>query len=246
MQVALVSPQGLFLRSHYLKGNLPFDPKAQEWEKTTPLILPLSGQVIVQPILSEPSIQSLTVRSLHNDKEIMISLEWLDPSKNDTLTVKKFRDGAAVGFSLGNASPLACMGQSGNPMNIWHWKADWQADVDRGKARQEKESTGIPKPRHPILHGQRISSVEELVASGTSTFTSKQIQGLVQGNASWKDGRWIVVFKRALQPRDPKDSPIFALHGEQFLSFAVWDGDRGERGGQKAISSWITLKIDAG
>src|SRR5439155_14551875 len=70
--VPLVSSQGLFLRSAYFSGELPFDPKSPKWERTSPVIVPLSGQVISSPTHPKPSIESLTVRSLHNGKDICI------------------------------------------------------------------------------------------------------------------------------------------------------------------------------
>src|SRR5713101_3082615 len=84
--VQVVSSQGLYIRSHYISGELPFDPKAPEWDKATPMILPLSGQVVTRPTLPDPTIKGLTVRSLHNGKELVFLLEWQDPTKNDRLT----------------------------------------------------------------------------------------------------------------------------------------------------------------
>ncbi len=97
--VPVVSSQGLFIRSFYFPGELPFEPKAPEWEKATPMVLPLSGQVVTRPTLPDPTIKSLTVRSLHNGKEMVFLLEWSDPTKNDRLT-----PGAAEGQRSGAKS----------------------------------------------------------------------------------------------------------------------------------------------
>ena len=132
--VQVVSSQGLFIRSQYIAGDLPFDPKSPIWEKSTPIVLPLSGQVITRPTLPDPTIKALTVRSLHNGKEVVFLLEWQDPTKNDRLTPGTFRDGAAMAFPLGDAPAFFCMGQLDHYLNIWHWKADWQTDIERRKA----------------------------------------------------------------------------------------------------------------
>src|SRR3989449_11476066 len=81
--VQVVSSQGLFIRSFYIPGDLPIDPKSPDWSKATPMVIPLSGQVITRPSLPDPTIKSLTVRALHNGKELAFLLEWQDPTKND-------------------------------------------------------------------------------------------------------------------------------------------------------------------
>src|SRR5207249_978221 len=106
------------------------------------LLLPLSGQVVTRPSLPDPTIKSLTVRSLHNGKELAFLLEWQDPTKNDRLTPGTFRDGVAISFPLGDAPAFFCMGQLDHYLNIWHWKADWQTDIDRRKAKEEERKAG--------------------------------------------------------------------------------------------------------
>src|SRR2546422_5203440 len=41
--VQVVSSQGLFIRSFYIPGDLPIDPKSPDWSKATPMVIPLSG-----------------------------------------------------------------------------------------------------------------------------------------------------------------------------------------------------------
>jgi len=167
--VQVVSSQGLFIRSHYISGNLPFEPKDPEWAKATPVILPLSGQVITRPTLPDPTIKSLTVRSLHNGKELAFLLEWQDPTKNDRLTPGTFRDGAALAFPLGDAPAFFCMGQLDHYLNIWHWKADWQTDIERRKAKEaERKAGGEGEVRRFEVIPRRASSVEDLLAAASA------------------------------------------------------------------------------
>src|SRR5437879_13784568 len=67
--VQVVSSQGLFIRAYYIPGDLPFDPKSPDWNKASPMVVPLSGQVITRPSLTNPTIKSMTVRSLHHSKQ---------------------------------------------------------------------------------------------------------------------------------------------------------------------------------
>jgi hypothetical protein len=245
--VQVVSSQGLFIRSHYLQGDLPFDPKATEWEKASPMVVALSGQVITRPTLPDPTIKSLTVRSLHNGKELAFLLEWQDSTKNDRLTPGTFRDGAALAFPIGNAPAFFCMGQIDHYLNIWHWKAERQRDIELRKLMESDPTFERDRQGNRIFKviPRWASSVEDLLGGGFSTLTSKrENQGDVQGNAIWEQGRWKVVFKRAIEPRDPANDAVFSLGRVQAIAFAVWNGENKERNGQKAIAPWLQLMID--
>ncbi|MBI4550852.1 MAG: c-type cytochrome, partial [Candidatus Latescibacteria bacterium] len=70
------------------------------------------------------------VRSLYDGSSISFLLEWDDPTADMRLLLPQdFRDAAAVQFALGPVAPFFGMGQQGTNVNIWHWKADWQADL---------------------------------------------------------------------------------------------------------------------
>ncbi len=163
------------------------------------MTLPLSGQVITRPVWPEPTARALSVRSIHNGSDIAFLLEWQDNTKNDRLTPGTFRDGVAIGLPLGDAPAFFCMGQLDHYINIWHWKADWQSDIDRRAARStDKQREGV---RTFEVIPRRVSSVEDLIGGGFSTLTTKEKQGRVQGKATWKDGVWHVVMRRPLGAR---------------------------------------------
>ena len=49
-----------------------------------------------------------------------------------------------MGLPLGDAPAFFCMGQLDHYINIWHWKADWQSDIDRRAAKtSEKARDGV-------------------------------------------------------------------------------------------------------
>ena len=79
---------------------------------------------------------------MHNGTDIAFLLEWQDNTKNDRLTPGTFRDGVALGLPLGDAPAFFCMGQLDHYINIWHWKADWQSDIDRRAARTTEKEKG--------------------------------------------------------------------------------------------------------
>jgi hypothetical protein len=240
--VPLVSSEGMIIRARLVEGELPTGPEDATWAKVSPMTLPLSGQIITRPIWPEPTARALTVRSLHNGTEIAFLLEWQDNTKNDRLTPGTFRDGVAIGLPLGDAPAFFCMGQLDHYINIWHWKADWQSDIDRRAAKtSEKARDGV---RTFEVIPRRVSSVEDLIGGGFSTLTTKERQGRVQGKAAWKDGVWYVVMRRPLVSEEQENEAKLIPGRVQTVSFAVWNGENKERNGQKAVAPWFQLVID--
>jgi hypothetical protein len=91
---------------------------------------------------------------------------------------------------------------------------------------------------------QRISSVEDLTAGGFGTLTSQDAVGQnVHGKGVWSDGRWRVVFDRALESGEADDM-TFELGQVASIAFAAWDGSSGERNGQKATSNWYSFQLE--
>lgn len=244
LEIPVVSSEGLFVRAYLISGELPSAPEDSAWEKIPPLTLPLSGQVITRPVWPEPSAKALAVRSVHNGADIAFLLEWQDNTKNDRLTPGTFRDGVAIGLPLGEAPAFFCMGQLDHYINIWHWKADWQSDIDRRAAKAAERKGESGEVRRFEVIPRRASSVEDLVGGGFSTLTTKQSQGRVQGKASWKDGVWRVVIKRPLASTDPENEARLEPGRLQAIAFAVWNGENKERNGQKAVAPWFQLVID--
>jgi len=73
----------------------------------------------------------LNVKALHNGSELAVRLMWVDETYDHTaIRTQDFRDAAAVEFSLEDDPPFFGMGQTGQVVNIWMWKAERQADLE--------------------------------------------------------------------------------------------------------------------
>lgn len=240
--IPLVSSEGMTIRSYLVQGDLPTAADDTAWQNIASTTIPLSGQVITRPVWPEPTVRALTVRSVHNGTDIAFLLEWQDNTKNDRLTPGTFRDGVAIGLPLGDAPAFFCMGQLDHYINIWHWKADWQSDIDRRAARAAERKEGGVRTFEVIP--RRVSSVEDLIGGGFSTLTTKEKQGRVQGHAFWKDGVWHVVMRRSLQSEEQENEAKLVPGRVQAISFSVWNGENKERNGQKAVAPWFHLRLD--
>jgi hypothetical protein len=169
--------------------------------------------------------------------------------------------------------PYFAMGEPNKPVTIYQWKADWQfsknRDVDEKhpnmavdwypfSGRNAGEIAGSAdyggdggdKAFHPSwwsgspladpeLHAR--TSIEKLRAEGFGSIGPVGADGQdATGGGVWKDGVWRVV---VLLPRAQEQFSFGP--GQAFpVAFAAWDGATGERGGEKAVSTWYFLSFE--
>ncbi|MFQ5613060.1 MAG: ethylbenzene dehydrogenase-related protein [Anaerolineae bacterium] len=275
-KMPVASSQGLTLVSAKVADDLPLtDPDSALWQEATAVEVPLSAQIIARPILPETNIKAVTVRALHNDDRLAFLVEWADETQNDsTVRVQDFRDAVALQFPLAEGPPFFCMGQEGGNVNIWHWKADWQADiiarqdVDTAYPNMYVDEYTFAEPVSSISVGPADytdpnyvpafavgnlfaaatynSPVEDLVAGGFGSLTSQPLEAQnVQGYGVWADGQWRVIFSRSLASSEADDAN-FSPDQVYSIAFAAWDGANEERNGQKSTSQWVSLQFEGG
>jgi len=128
-------------------AELPTHPDSGVWQTAPPVdlhLMPLWWRT------DRP--EELTVRALHDGKDLALLLSWGDTSHDATaIRPQDFRDAAAVAFSLSPAPPFFAMGQRGGPVNIWMWKAERQADLEPAFQDLEKVYPNIGIDSYPNL-----------------------------------------------------------------------------------------------
>lgn len=272
-KIPIASSQGISLVVAPMEGDLPAkDPNSSLWQEATAIEVPLSAQNVSKPRLLNPTVRTITARALHNDSQIAILVTWSDPTKDEQMVrVQDFRDAVAVQFPLAAGLPYFCMGQQDGDVNIWHWKADWQADMAIRQdvdsvyenmyvdpysfaEAEEGEIAGVSDYTDPsylpaldvgnlFAVAERTTSVEDLMAGGFGTLTAQSPESQnVQGYGAWEEGKWSVIFSRELSAEDRYDIS-FAPSQIHSIAFAVWDGANGERNGQKSTSQWVSLRL---
>jgi hypothetical protein len=149
------------------------------------------------------------------------------------------------------------MGQANGQVNIWQWKADWQADIDRGFVNVPEAYPNAVADYYPfkneelfypgraagnlISQTERKTPVENLVAAGFGTLTTAEKQ-MVAGKGIWQNGKWYVLFARDMTAGG--DYTPFKPGQTTNVAFAVWDGAAGERDGLKSVSQFADLKVE--
>ncbi len=255
--------------------TVPTEPDDALWSSATATRVELQPQKLVVPRLNEAGATEINVRALYDSERIGLLVEWRDAHRDvDLGTVMDYRDGVALQFpedpSLGE--PSYTMGQESRPVVIYHWKSDWQFgrlyDVDEAypnmygdwyqesgvaagdmaevsdyltKGRPEFVTAAAVdnKVANPLLQ-EAAGPVEKLRALGFGTLESDETQD-AQGKGAWSDGGW----KIAISIPRRQANFTFDEAAAVPVGFAVWDGSRDERNGQKAYSLWQELSLGA-
>jgi hypothetical protein len=250
------------------------DPGAAEWNDVPALEVVLVQQGGVPPALREVSVPSMTVQAVHDGATIVFRVEWADDTRDVQVRPDAFADTAAIQFPVGDALPSICMGAPGQLSNIWHWKADLQEDLDQGFQDVTVLYPGLFKDYYPFVTGEppydfpedftseearayspswaagnpmvrpdRTTPVDNLVALGFGTLTGNPAVE-IQGAGRWQDGRWRVVFSRAMAA-DQAETVSFADRDQIPVAFAVWNGSNEEVGARKQHSTYLTFSLAA-
>ena len=127
--------------------QLPDHPDSGLWRLTPPVNLHL------MPLWwRSQRPEELTVRALHDGKELALLLVWADQTYDHTaIRPQDFRDAAAVEFSLTSDPPFFAMGEEGKFVNIWMWKSERQADLQPAFQDLEKVYPNIGIDSYPNL-----------------------------------------------------------------------------------------------
>lgn len=249
------------------------DPFDESWSSVPVASVPLTAQMVALPRLATPSISTVYVRAVNDGERIAFRLDWADPTRDArALLPTEFRDAAAVMVVSGQGVPNICMGSPGQATNLWHWKADWQEDLDKGYQEVVDAYpnfykdyypfvTGTPPFRMPAdfnapdakryIVGQAAgnplsqpgrTSPVEELLSAGFGTTTHRAQQTVEGQGVWADGRWQVTFVRPLAT-DGAEAASLAGQAQAPVAFAVWNGSNAEVGARKQLSGMATVRI---
>ncbi|MBI3754395.1 MAG: c-type cytochrome, partial [Deltaproteobacteria bacterium] len=149
---------------------------------------------------------------------------YVNPFKMLQRQLDTYRDSIALQFPVkmteGTKKPHFFRGDSGNPVNLWVWKAD--AEEAGAPSVEEDNATGPDQPlKVQPVEGQQV-----------------------KGKGVWKEGVWRVVIKRPLVTEDKND---VQFEKGKFIPFALnaWDGSNGEHGLLMSLSTWNYVIMEA-
>lgn len=112
------------------------------WKNAKVFPVSLMAQPMAIPKPEKTETGMLNVQAVHNGKWAAFRLTWKDADRSEAGPLGKFSDGIALEFPVKVANgvpPSAFMGEKGNPVHIYHWKAAFQYDKEHGKMKKVKD-----------------------------------------------------------------------------------------------------------
>lgn len=241
------------------------DPDAAYWRDVAPGLVKLIAQPVIAPRPEVTTTDHLVVQAVHDATTIAFRIRWADTEYSEAGHLGEFSDAVAMEFPMsGDHLPNVMMGSKDDPVHIFHWRAQYQRDAERGKpemselypntsvdmypmdfkdapggSKDDKEAfnpgVAIGNPQSYVKTG-----VDEIIAEGFSTSSVEEGHGSA-GRGVWKDGMWTVVITR---PMVIEAGSTIAVGQPNALSFAVWQGGKDEVGSRKSLHlAWVPLKV---
>lgn len=241
------------------------DPGAGYWSGVPAGVVTLMAQPMVTPRPETTTTEALSVQAVNDGTRIAFRLSWKDSESSQAGHLGEFSDAAALEFpTRGGDPPAVMMGEKGNPVHLFHWRAQYQRDADSGKPTMKdlypnmsvdmypmdfKEAKGgTQEDKEKFNPGVVVGNpqsyakqgVDEIVAEGFSTSAVQEGHGSA-ARGVWSNGEWSLVIVRQLVVEG--GSSLRA--GEpSSIAFAVWQGGKGEVGSRKSVAmSWTPLVV---
>jgi DMSO reductase family type II enzyme heme b subunit len=248
--VAYQEPEVAILEIAHLDTDIDLSRGVAQdvWASLPAKEIELMYQVTVLP-WPTTMVESLSIKSFHNSKEIFFYLSWSDNTENRIHEIGKFSDACAIMFPLEKTvKPTTIMMGFMETTNIWQWKAQQDEEFWAKTAPTTKVYVDFYYPFEneeifPISKDIPVSAVNDLLAVRVGTVTQKETQK-IQGRGFWENGIWHVVFKRDMPAQNPQADAEFVSNDSKYCAFGAWDGQNGDRGGRKSISEWVKLEIE--
>lgn len=250
-----------------VSADLPrTDPASTLWDRAPEHAAKMLLQDQTEPKLLAPGADIVRVRALHDDRFLVLRLEWTDATRDTTVSTDIFSDAAAVEFPLrgGSDVPDAAMGQPGRPVRIHAWRASLQdrleaaagavpgsgapvADHYPFEAAAEKDREAMSllyaparASQNPVTVIRTDAPTEDLIAEGFGTLRTAA-ERVSTGRGLHADGNWRIVIARPLD----QDAEAALLPGKRtFVALAVWDGSAKHVGARKMRSGWIPITLE--
>lgn len=247
------------------------DHEAACWKEAKVKDISLMAQPMVSPRPKECNTPGIKVQALHDGKHLALRFVWKDVEKSEAGRPGEYSDALAVQFPAlpVEVPPVIFMGTPGNGVHIFHWRAQYQRDHEKGKPTMKDLYPNMSIDMYPMEYtdqgtvgghmveareqfspGRAVGNpqsfpktgVDEIVAEGFST--SSVQKSATEGVGRWANGEWTLIMVRPLV----REGGSTLTPGQKtFTAFAVWQGGHGEVGSRKSVTmTWTNLLIEKG
>ena len=213
-----VQPGGGDVVVKRVSGKVSLNPLSPVWGKVEAIKVPV--MLLWQ---RQESVDSVSVKAVHNGKDIAFLLEWEDLSPQARFTRHQdFTDGAAVQFPVVPAgTTLFSMGAKEKTVNIWFWRADMQLDIEKKKFHDIEDSyAGMVSDDYQLARDLYPKSIEKPLIQPIGAVI-EQDPVYITG---WGAGNFVSIPKRK--------SPVENLNSEGFSTLTARGIDEQNVNGQ--------------
>lgn len=221
------------IRASRVDGALPEAADDPIWDTAAAITFALAPNVIKDPRLFTSLNDTVEVRALYNDDDIAIRVDIDDRTYSVPGSVleqqyaiegvEATRDAVAIQLPTAltgtSEKPMFRLGDASHPVNLWYWAA-------------------------PSEEPQLDATVSILDANGSDKApVARSDSSELSAIGEWVDGRWRVVFKRALVTESPADFEFF--EGTYIpVAFSNWDGVEGQVDSRRSFTSWYWIVLE--
>ncbi|MBC8287577.1 MAG: c-type cytochrome [Nitrospinae bacterium] len=222
-------------------GEISDDPNDPIWQNAQASFIPLGGQLQEKPKSYFPTVRNLTVRAVHNKKEVSLYIHWDDPSLDPALI--EFTD-----VEVSPPPPLPEHMRGKEPKEALE-----PASPEYPDAIAVQFPVSLDKQIPHFLNGDTDHPVNlwkwttatnkatEIHANGLKGWAHQE-DSAVRAKGHFSYGRYSVILKRVF--KEDEGDIQFQTGKPIPIAFNVWDGYAEETGNKKSISSWFTLWLD--
>ena len=198
-----------------IEGELPETPDDEKWKDVTLSQYPMAGQIIIEPRMFTPKIDSVQLKALYNEDEIAFLLIWHDPS--EMTDEGPFSDAIALQFQQNQEGqkPYFLNGDPDNPVYLLQWSTHNEGSIT------EMNATGM----------KRMAAQEQ----GNQN---------AKGAVVYDKGEYRLLIKRSLKTDDKKDTQ-FEPGRFIPVAFSAWEGSNEETETKRSISANYLLVLEA-
>src|SRR3990167_7195476 len=131
--VALAERDDGAILAKQVSAPLPLDPDDASWQTAPATTVHVYPQNTIRVPGETAEAGTVTARALYSAEELALRLEWSDASVEKARGVGTFADAASVQWPVqygpGVRSPYIGMGNPGEPVTLWLWRADGTAET---------------------------------------------------------------------------------------------------------------------
>lgn len=243
--------------------------KSALFAKSTEETIVLMAQPMAIPRPKETTTDKIKVRAIHDGKHIAFLLTWNDKEKNEAGKLGEYSDAVAIQFPVKDNTkpPPIFMGGKGDPVHIFHWRAQYQTDKERGMRDikdiypnmhidlypmdfpNSPQFLKVDETQKEVYSFGRAAGnpqsyvkkgVDEIIAEGFGT--SSVIENIeADADAKWENNEWKVIITRPLKR---ENGSILEVGKGSFVGFAVWQGGLKEVGSRKSVTMmWTPIQL---